>query len=94
MTFPLPLRNYDLLRVEAQTPRLLVVLNLPERETDWITIDEEGLLLRCRAYWLNLEGKPESGNTDSVTVYLPEENQLTVDALRALMQASREGAMP
>ena len=94
LAFPLKIRNYDLLRIEAQTPRLLVVLSLPERESDWMTIDEEGLLLRCCAYWLNLEGSPESGNTTSVTVYLPEENLLTPDALCALMQASREGTTP
>lgn len=94
LAFPLRRRNYDLLRVETQTPRLLVVVGLPEQEVDWMSIDEEGLLLRCRAYWLNLEGRPESGNRNSITVNLPEENLFTADALRSLMQASREGAMP
>ena len=94
LAFPLRRRNYDLLRAESQTPRLLVVLGLPEQEADWMSIDEKGLLLRCRAYWLNLEGRPETDNRSSITVNLPEENLFTANALRSLMQASREGAMP
>ena len=36
--FALKRRNYDLLREETQTPRLLVVLELPSDEDRWITI--------------------------------------------------------
>ncbi len=92
--FRLRRRNYDLLRAESQTPRLLVVLALPRREADWMSIDEEGLLLRCQAYWLNLGGSPLSADASSITVHLPEENLFTADAARRLIQASREGVMP
>ena len=33
--FPLKARNYNLLRLETITPRLLVVLDLPDNELDW-----------------------------------------------------------
>lgn len=44
--YPLRRRNYDLLIVDAQTPRLLMVLDLPSDERDWMTIDRESLILR------------------------------------------------
>ena len=40
--FPMNRRNYDLLRVETQTPRLLVVLHLPRNEEQWVTIFGRG----------------------------------------------------
>ena len=52
--FPLNRRDYDLLRMETQTPRLLVVLHLPRNEERWVTIAAEELVMRRRAYWLSL----------------------------------------
>ena len=57
--FRLKIRNYDLLRIETQTPRLLVVLDLPKCEEQWVTITEDELVMRRRAYWLNLRGFEE-----------------------------------
>lgn len=84
-------RNYDLLRIETQTPRLLVVLDLPREETRWMTITREELVLRRRAYWLNLRGQAERSNQDSITVYIPEVNLFDVSALTKLMGQSRQG---
>ena len=60
--FRLKRRNYDLLRKPAQTPRLLVVLDLPEDKDQWMTITANELILRHRAYWLNLKGAEKSSN--------------------------------
>ena len=46
--FPLNRRTYDLLRMETQTPRLLIVLDLPRKEERWITITTDKLVLRRR----------------------------------------------
>ena len=40
--FRLPIKNYNDLRVETQTPRLLVVLDLPQDEAQWMTVTTEG----------------------------------------------------
>ena len=45
LRFPLKQRNYDLLRIETQTPRILVVLDLPTEPRDWMTITAEALTL-------------------------------------------------
>ena len=44
--FRLRIKNYNDLRVETQTPRLLVVLDLPHDEAQWMTITMEALVLR------------------------------------------------
>ena len=89
--FPLKRRNYDLLRIDTQTPRLLVVLDLPKDERRWMTITTNKLVLRHRAYWLNLKGWDETTNRTSVTVRIPERNIFDVRSLQALMEQSREG---
>lgn len=91
--FPLSLRNYDLLREPTQTPRLLMVLDLPGSEDRWITITDDELILRRRAYWLNLKGADETDNRSSVTVRIPVQNVFDVDNLRQIMAQSREGSI-
>lgn len=89
--FSLNRRNYDLLRIETQTPRLLVVLDLPKDEKQWVTITEDELVMRRRAYWLNLKGFEETANRSSVTVRIPVGNLFDVEKLNELMEQSREG---
>ena len=89
--FSLKLRNYDLLRIETQTPRLLVVLDLPKDEREWVTITADQLVMRRRAYWANLKGREETANRTSVTVPIPEVNLFNVESLRDLMDQSRGG---
>ena len=54
-----------------------------------ITVDE--LVIRHRAYWLNLLGWDETDNETSVTVRIPKQNLFDVDGLKALMEQSRTG---
>jgi len=89
--FSLGIKNYNDLRIEVQILRLLVVLDLPEDEQQWMTITENELIIRHRAYWLNLQGYEETANQSSVTVRIPEENLFNVESLRTLMEQSREG---
>lgn len=92
-SFPLPIRNYDLLRCAVQTPRLLVVLDLPKSEDDWVTIGADELVLRKRAYWLSLSGAAEIANSTSKTVSLLAKNHFDAAALRVLMEQSRSGTI-
>ncbi len=91
--FPLKLRNYELLREETQTPRLLVVLDLPREKSEWMSITENGLTLRRRAFWVNLKGQPEATNQTSVTISIPGDNLFTVESLQNLMEQSRTGGI-
>ena len=89
--FVLKRRNYDTLRIDTQTPRLLMVLDLPKDQNQWITVTTEELVLRHRAFWLNLKGAEETNNKTSITVSIPEQNLFNVEGLQELMDQSREG---
>ena len=89
--FRLKRRNYDLLRISTQTPRLLVVLDLPNDEEQWMTITNEELILRHRAYWKNLRGYEETDNQGDITVAIPQDNLFDVRSLHDLMEQSRKG---
>jgi hypothetical protein len=91
--FPLKRRNYDLLRISTQVPRLLIVLDLPPTEERWLTVTDDSLILRRSAYWASLAGAPESDNETSVTISIDTARCLDTTALRALMEQSRTGAI-
>ena len=87
----MPVKNYNDLRIFTQTPRLLVVLELPQDESQWMTVTAEELVLRRRAYWLSLQGHDEVAGQQSVTVRIPEHNVFDVKALQTLIEQSRNG---
>ena len=91
LRYPLRVRNYNLLRGKLQTPRLLVVMDLPRDEERWMTVTMNELVLRNRAYWLSLRESEETTNTTFVTVKIPEGNLFNVKSLKNLMAQSRGG---
>ena len=84
-------RNYDLLRLETQTPRILVVLNLPPESNEWLTSSDNELTIRRCAYWTSLRHAADNDNDTSVTVNVPAVNRFDVPGLRVLMERSRTG---
>lgn len=89
--FPVSIKNYDDLRMAAQTPRILAVLDMPQSETEWMEVTAEKLVLRRAAYWVSLRGLADSDNDTSVTISIPTSNIFDVDGLRNLMEQSRNG---
>jgi hypothetical protein len=83
--FPLPVKNYNDLRLESLVPRLLVVLLLPQNNGLWLEQTEEQMISRHCAYWSSLLGEPETSNTRTVTVQMSRSRQFTVDGLHELM---------
>ena len=91
--FPLPKKNYEDLRADTVTPRILVVLDMPEPANDWLVVTTENLVLRRCAYWKSLAGYPDSSNSTSVTVRIPKANRFDPSSLAALMEQARNGAV-
>ena len=92
LPYRLSVKNYNDLSILTQTPRLLVVLELPKDNARWMTVTAEELVLRRRAYWLSLQqGHEEIVGQQTVTVHIPEQNVFDVETLRALMERSRKG---
>ena len=91
LNFRLPVRNHNLLCIPTQTPRLLVVLDLPRDDQQWMTVTTTELIIRNRAYWVSLSGRDETSNDESITVQIPVQNLFDVPNLQALMNQSRGG---
>lgn len=93
--FRLSAKNYRDLRVPTQTPRLLVVLELPSEEPRWMTVTEKKLVLRRRAYWMSLQqGHDEAvAGQQTITVRIPKDNLFNIEALEDLMEQSRLGSI-
>ena len=89
--FSLPINNYDDLRSNSMTPRLLVIFELPVNKEEWIQHTTEELIMRKCAYWVNLYGEPDTQNQSNITVKIPKQQVLSPEELYQLMlSASKE----
>lgn len=95
ITFSLDVRAYDNLRSENLcSPRILVVVLVPDKIDDWLAQNEKNLALSHCGYWVSLRGEPESKNTTSKTVYLPRSQVFSVEALMQMMTTVNDGGVP
>ena len=80
---------HDLRETDVGTPRILVLLVLPDEGQDPILQNEESLRLSRCCYWASLRGAREVPNTRSRQVKLPRRNVFSVDGLRAIFDRIR-----
>ena len=87
-SFPLEVKHYNDFRNEAgcDSPIYLVVFQMPDTEADWFSCSPEQLVLRRCLRWVSLRNAPAPVKSDqeTISVYLPETQVLTPDALRKL----------
>ena len=87
--------QYNALRdLNVSTPRILVVLFLPDDNGDWLNHTEDSLLLRRCAYWVSLRGAPSSTNETAQTVYLPKAQTFDVAGLESLVVELSKNQIP
>ena len=89
--FPLGIKNYNDLRADTLTPRILVVLLMPRDQTEWLSQTNEQLCLRRCAYWMSLEGLAEVPNRSTVNVCIPTANVFCSRQLTDLMSKVENG---
>jgi hypothetical protein len=93
--YDLSVTNYDKLRVKRSTaPAILVLVVVPEDPAEWIEQDEDDLHLFRAAYWIDLLGKPETANRQSVRIAIQRSHLLTVAELERIMIRVTEDAFP
>jgi hypothetical protein len=92
----LEVRAYNLLRepIVLGSSRILVLLVLPEDETQWTTQTVEELILRRCAYWMSLCGAEPTTAHTTVRIAIPRTNVFSSEALKALMNLLRQGGKP
>jgi hypothetical protein len=82
----LTVKQYDKLRNKhISSPRILVVLYLPENPSEWLGHSEDSLICKRCDYWVSLRSAPDSVNREYQTVYIPRRQVLSVEGLRELM---------
>ena len=91
LIFPLPIKNYDDLRRDVSTPRLLIVVVLPSNDRDWLMHSEDELRMRHCGYWASLAGQPATMNRRTVSVRIPRSQVLDTAQLRELMERANRG---
>lgn len=90
--FPLPVNNYNDLRVVGPVvPRVLIVLLMPVEPERWLSQTSDALSLRHCLYWHCIEGEPDKPNTNNVTVVLPEAQKFDKAQLHSLMGKVERG---
>lgn len=95
VAYDLEVRAYNILRQEdVNRPRILVVLVLPEDESEWVIQTEDALILRRCAYWTSLRGTQPTTAQTTVRILIPRANVFSVQSLQALMDRARGGEMP
>ncbi|OJT25320.1 hypothetical protein BO221_11790 [Archangium sp. Cb G35] len=85
--------HYDKLRARSSIPKLLVVLVLPELETQWVEHGTEALILRRCAYWLSMAGLPPT-TSEFKRVRLPRANVFSPEQLMSMMERVSRGEAP
>ncbi|MET9953426.1 DUF4365 domain-containing protein [Streptomyces sp. NPDC006339] len=88
----LSIDQFKRLRGRRQVPCYLVVVVVPADPAAYISVDVPALTLKHSAYWLSLENRslPVQQGQKSVTVTVPRENLLTVDALHEFFHRACE----
>lgn len=87
-------RYNDLRQKAYSVPRVLVVLYLPKKKSDWLVATENDLSLKKCAYWVSLVGAKESSNKSGITVYFPKAQILTPKTLSSLFASLSRGICP
>ena len=91
LRFPLPVKNYDELRLASWTPRILVVALMPDESEAWLSQTDDELCLHSSVYWVSLADMPAVSNTTTVTVQIPTVNVFDREQLEAMMSRAEAG---
>lgn len=94
VAYPLPIKNYDELRVDTHVPRILVVVVVPEHPDAWMRQEEfKTHIYRC-AYWVSLLGAPAVANQDTISVHVPRKQVFNPRAISGMMDRIASGGKP
>ena len=86
--------RYDEYRYPDPTVHpIVVIMEMPTKQADWIRSTPEALLVHHRAYWVSLRGF-DAVHSDEVYVRAPRENVFDDLALCKIMQRIGQGGAP
>ena len=87
--FRLKRKNYNDLVSPRAVPLLLVVLELPAEESEWVDLTPERLIIRKCGWWLSLSGQ-DPMDAGSRTIVIPSSQRIEGSGLAPLFAQVRE----
>lgn len=88
LRFRLSRKNYNDLIADRTTPLLLIVLELPPADADWLECTVEHLTMRRCGWWASLSGGALTDG-ETTTVVIPEDQRIGASGLAPLMAVAR-----
>jgi hypothetical protein len=93
--YSLKIKNYnDLRATNILVPRLLIVVIVPTQVQDWLTQSDHEAQMKYCGYWQSIRGRPETLNTTTISISIPQANRLDAQGLTNLMQRIALGETP
>ncbi|MGV0715903.1 DUF4365 domain-containing protein [Mycolicibacterium sp. XJ662] len=74
-------------------PKIVVIMHLPKKQDDWLSLGKDYTQVHYGAYWVNLEEKPET-DAPTITVSAPTANKFTDVELCKMMVRIGQGGKP
>jgi hypothetical protein len=91
LLFDLDVATYDKLRTtERDNSAYLVIAVVDPDRSRWVALDENGTVLRDRAYWLRLTGLPSTRSQSTVRLTVSREQTVTAESVRQLVSGERK----
>jgi hypothetical protein len=88
--YTLKVANYRALTMQSTYPKCLILLLLPDNQTEWVEQSVDELILKKCMYWVSLDGLGETKNEETVTISIPLDHYLDSSALGLIMQKCGE----
>jgi hypothetical protein len=85
-------KRYNYFRTPNPTiPKIVVIMHLPEKQDDWLRIGKDYTKVHYGAYWVNLDGLPET-DAQSIVVSAPTANRFTdIELCKMMLRIGRGG---
>lgn len=92
LVYDLESKNYnDLAEWDGNCPGILILFVLPEKEDEWISFGNDGLLIRRCAWWYCPKGQPATDNTSTKRIRIPKTQVFSPETLEMLMEKVKRG---
>lgn len=93
LKYDLEVKNYKDLILDRLMPMILVLYIMPREEQEWLSVDCDATVLKHCAYWCSLRGKPDTHNEYKIQISIPEDQILTPETLKKLMEKAKRGEL-
>ena len=82
------MKTYNDLVADRMTPLILIVLELPPADADWLQCTVEHLTMRRCGWWASLSGCAPTGS-ETTTIVIPDEQRIGASGMAPLMAVAR-----